>query len=193
MLMADFQRRLDADAMAGLVCLFARPALAVAWQILGHQGLAEDAVQEAFLRVVRGRDQYDPSQRFSVWFYAILRHMCIDLKRRHARHQAAIQEYAARRDSGSDGHDADDYGLLEMMRALPPLERDVLVLRIVEGLSFAEIAAAVGISEEAAKKRSQRGLQRLRARVRRLEDPAIGPAVLSPKGSSRRREVECRI
>jgi DNA-directed RNA polymerase specialized sigma24 family protein len=79
-----------------------------------------------------------------------------------------------------------------MMRALPPLERDVLVLRIVEGLSFAEIAAAVGISEEAAKKRSQRGLQRLRARVRRLEDPAIGPVVLSPKGSGRRREVGSR-
>ncbi len=171
MLMAAFQRRLDAVAMARLVSLFDRPALAVAIRILGQRSLAEDAVQEAFLRVVRSRDQYDPSKPFSVWFYAILRHVCIDVKRKWARDQAAIQEYAARLDGGSAGPGSDRRGLLDLMRTLPRGERDILVMRIVDDLSFADIAAAVGISEQAAKKRSQRGLQRLREKVRAIEGP----------------------
>jgi DNA-directed RNA polymerase specialized sigma24 family protein len=48
---------------------------------------------------------------------------------------------------------------------VPAGERDVLVLRIVEGLPFADVAAALDISEEAAKKRAQRGLSRLRDHV----------------------------
>ena len=185
--MADFQRRLDARAMDALVALFSRPALGVARQILGQSSLAEDAVQEAFLRVVRSKDQYDSSQRFSVWFYAILRHVCIDLKRKNARHQAAILEYAARKDIGSTaGGDGDDLRVL--MKTLPRGERDILVLRIVDGLSFAEIAAAVGISEEAAKKRSQRGLRRLRERVRD-RNPATDREVLSPTVAGKRKEI----
>jgi len=187
-LMASFQRRLDDQAMAGLVSLFSRPALGVARQILGQSSLAEDAVQEAFLRVVRSKDQYDPRQRFSVWFYAILRHVCIDLKRKHARHQAAILEYAARKDEGPNevGGDGDDLRVL--MKTLPRGERDILVLKIVDGLSFAEIAAAVGISEEAAKKRSQRGLRRLRERVRD-RNPSADREVLSPMAAGRRKEI----
>jgi len=185
-LMASFQRRMDDQAMVGLVSLFSRPALGVARQILGQRNLAEDAVQEAFLHVVRSKDQYDPSQRFSVWFYAILRHVCIDLKRKSARHQAVILEYAARKDSGStEGDDGDDLRVL--MKALPRGERDILALRIVDGLSFAEIAAAVGISEEAAKKRSQRGLRRLREKVRD-RNPATDREVLSPAAAGGRRE-----
>jgi len=55
------------------------------------------------------------------------------------------------------GSSADD-----LLRRLPVGERDVLVLRVIEDLPFRDVAAALGISEEAAKKRAQRGLARLR-------------------------------
>jgi DNA-directed RNA polymerase specialized sigma24 family protein len=53
----------------------------------------------------------------------------------------------------------------KLLDVLAHNERDVLVLRIVHGLGFRDVAAALGISEEAAKKRAQRALRRLRAMV----------------------------
>jgi RNA polymerase sigma factor (sigma-70 family) len=53
----------------------------------------------------------------------------------------------------------------KLLDVLANHERDVLVLRIVHGLGFSDVAAALGISEEAAKKRAQRALKRLRAKV----------------------------
>ena len=52
-LMARFQARLDADAFEQIVTFYINPALAVARQILLDDTLAEDAVQESFLRVIR--------------------------------------------------------------------------------------------------------------------------------------------
>jgi len=51
-------------------------------------------------------------------------------------------------------------------------ERDVLTLRVVHGLTFREVAAALEITEEAAKKRGQRGLRRLRKHVTAAREAA---------------------
>jgi RNA polymerase sigma factor (sigma-70 family) len=53
----------------------------------------------------------------------------------------------------------------KLLNSLSSRERDVLVLRIVHGLGFRDVAAALGISEEAAKKRAQRALKRLRTKI----------------------------
>ena len=54
---------------------------------------------------------------------------------------------------------------MQLLSSLTCDDQDVLVLRIVHGLRFRDVAAALGISEEAAKKRAQRALKRLRTRV----------------------------
>lgn len=185
-LMARFQQSLDERAMESLVAVFLRPALAVARQILGHHALAEDAVQDTFMKVVRRAQHYDPAQPFSNWFYTILRRVCIDLKRQHLRRQTAFQKYAAETDDVSAPPPAEQSEVLEWLQTLPRGERDVLTLRIVHDLSFADIASAVGISEEAAKKRSQRGMQRLRDKWRTLEMWPTGDASLSPTRPDRR-------
>jgi len=75
-LMARFQDQGDGEAFEQIVWRFLPPALAAAQEILSDHALAEDAVQEAFLRVIRGRDRYLPSKPFSSWFYTILRNLC---------------------------------------------------------------------------------------------------------------------
>ena len=161
-LMARFQDRLDAEAFDQIVSRVLSPALGVARQLLGCHALAEDAVQEAFLRVVRHRRQYQPSKPFMGWFYAILRNVCVDTLRRRARHQDAVRGLAHRRPEYSEHGSADASDAMELLGRLPAGERDVLVLRVAHDLPFRDVAAALGISEEAAKKRAQRGLRRLR-------------------------------
>ena len=91
-LMARFQARLDASAFERIVSRFLSPALAAAGQILSDAALAEDAVQETFLRLVRGREAYVATKPLASWFYAILRNVCTDMLRRRARQaHAALQ------------------------------------------------------------------------------------------------------
>jgi len=176
-LMARFQRRGDAEAFEQIASRFLPPALAAAHSILADHALAEDAVQEAFLRVIRGRDRYLPTRPFSSWFYTILRNLCTDMLRRRARRARLLEALAGNAGPPAVPAGHDPPGSLDLLAGLPKGDRAVLTLRIVHDLAFRDVAAALGISEEAAKKRAQRGLRRLRERYyvaqapRRTEAP----------------------
>jgi len=167
-LMVRFQSRLDSAAFDGIVSAYMKPAVAVARQILSDRTLAEDAVQESFLRIIRKRHQYIPGSPFSCWFYAIVRNVCTDMLRKFSREKQTIRQVAAI--SEPDRRRSDLPDISEILSVLERSDRDVLVLRIVQGLGFRDVAAALGISEEAAKKRAQRAMRRLRARMHNSED-----------------------
>ncbi|MFP4055770.1 MAG: RNA polymerase sigma factor [Candidatus Brocadiia bacterium] len=160
-LMARYQAKLDGEAFQTLVSRFLAPAVGVACQLLGDRALAEDATQEAFLRVVRGRERYDAARPFSSWFYAILRNVCTDFLRRRARRASALREVARQAPTAQSPRD-EALDAWDLLSRLPEEARAVLVLRVVQGLAFRDVAAALGISEEAAKKRGQRALRKLR-------------------------------
>jgi len=162
-LMVRFQSRLDSCAFDGIVSAYMKPAVGVARQILSDHNLAEDAVQETFLRVIRRRHQYKPGSPFSSWFYAIVRNVCTDMLRKRAREKQRVAEAAFEREC--ENRQADMPEIREFLSVLSRDDRDVLVLRIVHGLGFRDVGSALGISEEAAKKRAQRALKRLRARI----------------------------
>lgn len=162
-LMARFQARLDSDAFEQIVSFYISTALVVAMQILLDDTLAEDAVQESFLRVIRKRDQYIPGSPFSCWFYAIVRNVCVDMMRKRTREKEILENAATMIEANKTRTDLSE--IPKLLDILTSRERDVLVLRIVHGLGFRDVAAALGISEEAAKKRAQRALKRLRAKV----------------------------
>ena len=161
--MKRFKRSLDQGVFEQLVEDYAAGAAAVSNQILGDRALAEDAVQEAFIRVIRKRRQYVASSPFARWFYTILRNVCIDMLRRRDRNMALTRRFGDEiAKSGAIKSHSGDLALLEM---LAPLERHVLELRVVHSMSFKEVASALDISEEAAKKRGQRGLRKLRQKL----------------------------
>jgi len=165
--MVRFQQHLDAEAFEKLVTYYTTPALAVARQILSDGVLAEDAVQETFLKVVHKRMQYNPSQPFSCWFYAILRNRCVDMLRQRSRHLKAIEKITDWAPPVTDRNDEPEYGALELLEEIGASEQAVLKLRIINDMSFRDIASAIGISTEAAKKRAQRGLKKLREKVKK--------------------------
>lgn len=176
-LMVRFQSRLDSYAFDKIVSAYMKPAVGVARQILSDRALAEDAVQESFLRVIRKRHQYIPGSPFSCWFYAIVRNVCVDMLRKCKREKETLKQVAASLEPESlRSHRPDTPELLDV---LARSDRDVLVLRVVHGLGFRDVAAALGISEEAAKKRAQRALRRLRSKIHDSESsPGTLPIAL---------------
>ena len=176
-LMGRFQQRLDEAAIDELVSRYLRRGVAVARQILWDRSLADDAAQEAFVRLIRSRDSYDPAKPFSVWFFTILRNVCLGMIRRQRLEVETMQAMASQSISATE-LPTDPADTERLLATLPRIEREALTLRVAHDLSFADIGAALGISEAAAKKRAQRAIGRLRDRMNKggSNDPILDPS-----------------
>lgn len=74
----------DAESFAELYRSYRLPLTRYCKRIVGRQDLAEESVQEVFLRAYRARDRYKPTARFSTWIYRIARNYCINQGQRLA-------------------------------------------------------------------------------------------------------------
>ena len=158
--MARFQHTLDESVFQELVSRYLNGAFAASSAILRERTRAEDAVQEAFVRVIQARGQYKPSRPFAPWFYAIVRNVCRDIQRELERQPRAASDYVRA------GGEPVSPGMTctELLEGLSESEQEVLMLRIVEDMPFFNIAMVLDCSVEAAKKRYQRALDELRRR-----------------------------
>jgi RNA polymerase sigma factor (sigma-70 family) len=126
---------------------------------------ADDCFQETFLAALRAYPQVrDDGRGLRAWVLTIAAHKAIDHARARARRAMptdVLPEVAA-----EDGHGDDDPALWAAVRALPPMQRDAVVHRYVLDLPYAEVARALGVTEEAARASAYEGRKKLRARVR---------------------------
>jgi len=156
------------DAFAALVERYQRRAFAVALRLLGRRQDAEDAVQQAFLRLYEARAQYQPRWRVSTWFYRILTNTCVD-ELRHRRPMLELQEKDEPLVRGPD-HSlelAERDRLLHAALATVPMEaRIVLTLYYADGRSYQEIGTIRGISVNTVKTHLRRGRLALRRALR---------------------------
>lgn len=161
-LMRRFCETLDERYFRELAGRHYATALRVAQERLGNEALAQDAVQEAFIRTVRFRKRYDAGKPFAQWFYTVLRNACTDLYRKEQRHQEALADFAELAPAAAEGDNSSHERVRELAARLAPEEARVLRLRFVEGLSLDEMGRRLDCSLEAAKKRVQRLLKRLK-------------------------------
>lgn len=131
----------------------------------------EDLVQETLLALHLQRGTWDASLPVSAWMLAIARHKLIDLWRRHGRRAAdlasldELEDHEAPAAEGSEEHTARrDLGVL--LRAIPPVQREAIVLTKIEGLTVAEVSVRTGASVAAVKVQVHRGLKKLAELVR---------------------------
>jgi RNA polymerase sigma-70 factor (ECF subfamily) len=119
----------------------------VAWSHLGNASDAEDAVQETFLKIHRSAATFTGEAAFSTWAYRILVNTCYDLLRRRKRRieETNLDDTVERTAPNVD--DTKRLALRRMLDELPEQRRSVFTLFEIEGLSHAEIAAILGISE----------------------------------------------
>lgn len=124
--------------------------LRYATRIVGDAHLAQDVVQNAFIKLYSSwKEGTRPTERLKAWLYRVTHNEAVDIIRRESRlhvlHQTHAEEQAA---ECPDGHNCPAAAnteqfetVLKHLRRLDPLERQVLLLRLEEGLSYAEIAA----------------------------------------------------
>jgi RNA polymerase sigma-70 factor (ECF subfamily) len=139
----------NSDVFAELYRSHSDRMKSIAYNHLGNISDAEDAVQETFLKIHRAAMTYTGEAAFSTWLYRILINTCYDLLRRR---QRRIQETSIDDDlSGARASVATDdvkrIALRKMLNDLPEQRRSVFTLFEIEGMSHAEIAQILDISE----------------------------------------------
>lgn len=183
-LMGRFARG-DHDAFELLLDRYRQPLFGFLFRYLGRHDKADDVFQDVFLDVIRARRQYRAELKFSAWLFRIGRNRAVDRLRRDA-----LRELASLDDpmevEGGDGDclvgrvacaqpdpervamERERARALEAaMGSLPPEQREVLWLKEQSGLSLAEVAQVVGVSENTVKSRLRYALEKIRAELGR--------------------------
>jgi RNA polymerase sigma-70 factor (ECF subfamily) len=155
---------------------------AVAYRMLGSRAEAEDAVQEAWLRVDRAGT--DGVQNLSGWMTTILARICLDMLRaRKTRREEPVSLAEAVAEAHADPFRerelADSVGtaLLVVLQALEPAERIAFVLHDMFDLPFEQIAPIVGRSNDATRQLASRARKRVRG-IPRDENVSAGRTVV---------------
>lgn len=166
-------QRGDRECLGELVRRHHGPLLGFLYRALnGDRPLAEDLVQEAFLRVLRGIAQYQAPRPFKPWLYGIALHLARDHHRRLSTRLAAGPDESERAwerlPAPGDPPESSFLAAAEAQRvaravqALPDHQREAVLLRYYQDLSLAEIAAVVEAPVGTVKSRLSLGLKKLR-------------------------------
>ena len=190
-LMIRYQRG-DGSAFAQLVRRHQSPLYNFAFRQLGATQVAEDVVQDAFVRVVQNAADFKHEARFTTWLYTIARNLCIDQMRKRAlRRHPSLDEARAQNDGEGEGptlgeQTADNRANVERdaggaeikqriakaVEALPDDQREVFLMRELANLPFKEIAEITGVPENTVKSRMRYALERLQEALCEYEEYA---------------------
>jgi RNA polymerase sigma-70 factor (ECF subfamily) len=151
-------------------------------RMCGNPDDAKDVLQETLIAVTRGIGDFRGESSLPTWLYAIARSFCIKRRRRHKGEPAETEPLESVRTSRDD--DLEESMAARELKAkldhaiarLDAKQREVLVLRDVEGLSAPEVAEVLGLRVEAVKSRLHRARAALREQVAPLVDDHRRPA-----------------
>ena len=129
---------------------------------------AADCLQETLLAALRAYPRLRPGSDVRAWLVTIAHHKAIDSHRARGRRADPVADVPERAGvPPTDGEPA----LWAAVGCLPPKQKEAVVARFVGDLPFAEVGRLLGCSEDAARQNVRAGLQRLRATLRRDEEP----------------------
>lgn len=180
-----------------LVTAYEKNVYNLALRMVGDPEDAADMTQETFIKAYRALSGFRGDSKFSSWLYRIASNVCLDFLRSRSRHpQISL--------SGADEDDRTAFELPDMSQnpeeqlmkklsmeavrrglgQLPEQQRQILVLRELGGLSYAELAQTLGLEEGTVKSRIFRARKRLCALLLRDGNISGSAASISGKGGS---------
>ncbi|MCC6466287.1 MAG: RNA polymerase sigma factor [Planctomycetes bacterium] len=172
----------DDDAFRLLFERHYRLAYSVIYRHIGVQSVAEDLVQDAFLRVYRAAPKYEPSAKFSTWLYTIVSNLCLNYKRDRARDRLRLVsagedgegnplEQLAGTTDPPGGEEEEREQRARLIRAaldsLPENQRMALILSKYENKSYEEVAEVLETTVAAVKSLASRARATLREKLAR--------------------------
>jgi len=162
----------DPTALDGLYLLYVDRIFRYLLARLGDALMAEEVTSQVFLHLIQKIGQYriapkDNVAIFSAWFYRLAYNKMVDIKRKQGRTRTVPIEYAEQ--ISSKQRVLDDVierisveEVLQKLQVLSGQQREVILLRFVEGYNIAETAAIMAKSEGAIKALQHRALENLR-------------------------------
>jgi RNA polymerase sigma-70 factor (ECF subfamily) len=187
-LMVLYQRG-EVRAFEVLLSRHRKPVYNFILRFVGDKETAEDLLQEAFMRVIKGAEAYKRQAKFTTWLYTIARNLCVDQTRRrkHRKHASLDAPIDASDDSGtlldvipsnemaSDRKSVNKQLHQTMQRAIEALsedQREVFLMREFLDMPFKQIADVVGVPENTVKSRMRYALEKLRLELDEYKDVA---------------------
>ncbi len=170
-----------ADCFDELIDLYANRLYGYFYRSSGSATMAEDQVQDVFLRLIRAIKRYDHREQFEAFLFRIAGNLNRDRIRKSRRSKECsftIEECELPALTTADAHTSKPLAALEQaeqidamqaaMARLPAAEREVIVLRHFSELSFDEIASIMDTPLGTALARAHRGLKKLRSMMEDL-------------------------
>src|SRR5262245_23420109 len=162
-LLREFVRSRSEDAFSRLVDRHLRMVLSAARRMVGDDHLAQDVTQNVFTTFAEKARGIRPPQVVGGWLYNTTRNLAMHAvrgeRRRREREEAAVAMQA------HESHSDTDRVIEQLEPAMAELDaddRDTLVLRYLEDRNLREVGAELGVSEDAARMRANRALEKLR-------------------------------
>ena len=168
----------DAAALEQLYDRYVRQCFGLSLRMLGDTALAEEVVQETFMKLWSQPQSYSPDRgKFASWLLSMVHHRCVDQLRKRSRTEVALESSEdegsplnTTADPGSDP--GDQVVVFEQQRIvrraleeIAPPQRQVLELAYFRGLSQSEIANKLNQPLGTVKTRTRLGLQSLRSKL----------------------------
>jgi RNA polymerase sigma-70 factor (ECF subfamily) len=167
----------DRAAFNQLVLKYRSRVMGVAARMIGERAEAEDLAQDVFVKVFRSLRDFDGRSLFSTWLYRIAANHCLNYRKRKSRERRLTEAMKVLEPLRIDGP-ATPHALLERrqlntllekaIEALPEVQRIVLILRDMEGLSYEEIADCLGVELGTVRSRLHRARMDVQARIKTL-------------------------
>jgi RNA polymerase sigma-70 factor (ECF subfamily) len=154
----------DEDSFTALCERYYAALVAIAHAILGDRHLAEDAAQQALAKAALNLHRLKKIEQFGSWVAAICRNAARDLGRGNRRFESRLETPEPVTEPQRD--DAGPAVRAALDRLEPPA-REVIFLRFYDGLSYEQIGAVLGISEQAINGRLRRAKKKLAQHLRR--------------------------
>ena len=165
----------DANAFEELVLRYEKTVYNLALRMVGDRDDASDMTQEAFIKAYGSLSSFRGDSKFSVWIYRIATNVCLDFLRSKSRKQQVSltvsddDDEDAQLDIPDPKADPEQQlikkismqSVEEGLKTLPDKQRQILVMRELGGMSYAEIGAALSLEEGTVKSRIFRARKRL--------------------------------
>lgn len=164
----------DANAFEELVLKYEKTVYNLALRMVGDRDDAFDMTQEAFIKAYGSLSSFRGDSKFSVWIYRITTNVCLDFLRSKSRKQqvsltVSDDDEDAQLDIPDPKADPEQQLMQKMsmqsveegLKTLPDKQRQILVMRELGGMSYAEIGAALSLEEGTVKSRIFRARKRL--------------------------------
>ncbi len=154
----------DSAAFDRLVARWQKPLWRHARRVTGRDDLAWDALQEAWLAIVKGLGRLADPARFSAWAHAVVRHKSVDLVRADRGRREVLDEMRRRHEQPSTSG-TDIEALTRAIQSLAPKHREVLALHYRDGFDIVEMGALLDVAPGTVKSRLHYARQQLKEKL----------------------------